>query len=380
MLTPLQEYVIKNGYAKIGEELGIKTYEHHSLPLVGFQYDQVASPKLHPVVRWSRGTVLEKQTYRLIAQPFVRFYDYGDNQQELKRFNWSDFLATTKHDGSLMIVYHYRDEWRLNTSGSFGLGPHSRGCDETWETLFWSVFEQNGGLKAKLDPGMTYIFELCSLKNTIVRLYPHPMVYLLSVFHGDYELPWCETCRLAKEASLETTTAHRLGSLNEVKDFLIGRAEVEATFEGLVLRDSANIRFKIKTRTYEALHHLKDDGGARAEEYLVQVALGYRGDLDHLGYRGDLDHLPKYAEKFRGIQTRLSGQYGALLGLWHKTKGIGDRKEFAMAVKDHKYSPLLFAMRKLPEAERTDRALARMWSEAADLVWKTWDSPQEEVR
>ena len=79
MLTALQEYVIANGYEKIGEELGISAYEHPTLPLVGFKYSQIDSPKTHPVVRASRGTVLEKGTWKLVAHPFTRFFNYGEN-------------------------------------------------------------------------------------------------------------------------------------------------------------------------------------------------------------------------------------------------------------------------------------------------------------
>jgi hypothetical protein len=50
------------------EELGIKFYEHPSLPLVGFKYHQIDSPKTNEIVRECRGIVLEKNTWNLVAK------------------------------------------------------------------------------------------------------------------------------------------------------------------------------------------------------------------------------------------------------------------------------------------------------------------------
>jgi hypothetical protein len=73
--TPLQAYlrsVTKEHNAGLALELlttkyGINVYKHPTLPLVGFKYNQIESPKYDPIVRWSRGTVLEYETWNIVA-------------------------------------------------------------------------------------------------------------------------------------------------------------------------------------------------------------------------------------------------------------------------------------------------------------------------
>src|SRR5581483_8555835 len=86
---------------------GINFYEHPTLPLIGFKYDQIDSPKTDPIVKEARGIVLGKCTWNVIAKPFNRFFNLGEDQENFKDFDWNDFTCYTKEDGSLMIVYFY---------------------------------------------------------------------------------------------------------------------------------------------------------------------------------------------------------------------------------------------------------------------------------
>lgn len=83
---------------------GIDATHSETDPLVILNYDQIESPKTHPVVRECRGLVLEKDTWNVVARAFTRFFNYGETDCQ---FDWSKFTATTKEDGSLLLLYRY---------------------------------------------------------------------------------------------------------------------------------------------------------------------------------------------------------------------------------------------------------------------------------
>lgn len=361
MLTPLQEYVSQKGYATIGEELGINAYEHPSLPLVGFKYSQIDSPKTNEVVRWSRGTVLEKGTWKLVAQPFKRFFNYGENTDEMKLFDWSDVSVTSKEDGSLMILYFYAGEWQLNTSGSFAFGQYDPYTAETWRDLFWKTFAASGGKKEELNANYTYILELCTIQNKVIRLYPQGRVYMLSTFDGPIEQAWATTASEAARVGVPTAISYNFKSIEQVEDFLMEQEKKDPTFEGVVIRDKNNVRFKVKSKTYLSLHHLHDNGNVARTDRLVQLALSNEGDEL-------LVYLPELKDKFNEIKVILKQEFADLQVVWEANRNISEQKAFAMKVKDHKFSALLFAMKKKPEEMRTEHEFRKLWNDACDLI------------
>lgn len=63
---------------KLNEELAIRVATHEWLPLVILNYDQLDSPKTHPIVRECRGLVLEMETWKVVARAFERFFNLGE--------------------------------------------------------------------------------------------------------------------------------------------------------------------------------------------------------------------------------------------------------------------------------------------------------------
>ncbi len=364
-MTPLQEYVSKNGIAGIKDALGISVFEHPTVPLVGFQYSQVDSPKTDPVVRWSRGTVLEKDTWKLIAQPMVRFFNYGENQADAKAFDWSSFIATEKADGSLCIVYFYANEWRINTSGSFGLCRYSINSDELWVELFWKTFAACGGIKENLDPEKTYIFEICTPVNKVIKMHQEPKLFFLTNFKGEVEASWEETLACSKAIGIQNVPVFGpFKNLDEIKAEIAEQAKKDPAFEGFVVRDKNNVRFKIKSYSYLALHHLHENGEFKNSR-LIELALANEGDEVLL-------YLPQLEDKYKEIKTRLDAAFVELIDLWEKNKDIQDQKTFALSIKDCKFKGLLFSLRKLPKEAQTKAALKASWYEASGLIVKNW--------
>lgn len=320
--------------ADLANTLMLNVYEHPDLPLIGFKYNQLDSPKTHPIVREARGLVLEKDSWNVVAKAFNRFFNVGEFAEEYQTFNWSSYHATSKEDGSLILLYHYAGEWRINTSGSFGLGQPSH-CPFSWTELFWKVAEARGLKEEALQKGNTYVMELCTPYNKVVCKYNNAQLFLLSVFQGELEFSESEVDSWAKQINVARPRRWSLSSHSQARDLILEMNSGETILEGLVLRDSNNLRYKWKTDRYTALHHLHDNGNLISPSRLVAIAQA--GESSEV-----LAYFPEITSALREVNEVLDSTYQNLETLWQSAKDSPTRKDFALKVKDHPLCPLLF--------------------------------------
>jgi len=353
---------------------GIKVKRHPDLPLYQFSYSQIDSPKFKAIVRECRGLVLEDGSWNLVAKPFERFYNFGEYREDCNKFNWDDYDAFTKEDGSLCILYFYDGEWHVNTRGSFGLGQIHPGTDKTWRDAFWWASKLTPvDLKGFEDH--TFLFELCTPYNKVVRRYDKPCVFLLGAFFGPDEV----TPDNLKVIGLPTPIpdTHHFYSRHDLEQYLLRQEENDPTYEGLVLRDARGVRLKFKTKTYTSMHHLKDNGNILRAKRLVPLVLS--GEAEELAL-----YLPEVESALYDCQATIRRVTSEVVELWEKAKDAETQKDFALMVKDHELSGLLFEMRKLyPEdGEYRIRKLIREGSDRmvkSVFKDKTWDFDIEEV-
>lgn len=359
-MLEVQKYLAGKSLADLSRELGISVYRHPTLPLVGLKYSSIDSPKVHPVVRECRGIVLdESDGFALAAKGFSRFFNAGEVAEEFREFNWSNFSCTEKVDGSLILLFFYQGGWRVNTSGSFGL-REVYGSGKTWEGLFWEVAAlEAGGLRA----GLTYVFELCTPYNKVVRRYERPTVFLLSVFDGLREFS-------PRDADIEAATigsprpeTYDFESREEIAAFLLEKEGSDMTFEGVVVRDDKDLRFKVKTKTYCALHHLKDNGNIFNPKRLVPLVLA--GEVDEV-----VAYLPEVREAAEGVKKTLEEHWDGLLTAWRRYAKIGGQKDFAMSVRGEPFYDILFDMRKRYGDGQTVELLREVWRSDPDRISK----------
>lgn len=366
-MTPLQQELGKysdpeQALSELTAEFGIIVNKHPTLPLCNFKYNQIESPKYDPVVRYSRGTVLEYGTWNLVASTMKRFYNYGESPLEAEVFNWGSFQATAKEDGSLIILYYYDNEWHVNTSGSFGFGEiNDSGI--TWKNLFWDVFHSQNMKVDGLNPQITYIFELCSRYNKVVRDYAIPKLYLITTFVGVVE---CGPLDFGKAINATHVDYYDFSSYEELKTFLDHKQMVEPTFEGFVAKDNNGIRFKIKSETYVNLHHMHDNGNIYSLKRLVPIVL--KAEQDEV-----VTVFPELKDKFESIKVQLDGIYTNLRNLWMLTKDIESQKDFAIAISNHPMKGILFKVRKVYGKSQTETHLHNEWSDSAELILKYYE-------
>jgi hypothetical protein len=323
-------------------DYGIRVYEHPDLPLVGFKYSQIDSPKTHPIVRECRGLVLEQGSWNLVAKPFTRFFNIGEHLEEYEKFDWSDFSAYDKEDGSLTILYFYNGEWHVNTSGSFGLSKMSSTIDFTWRDLFWrgAPFTSQDLNRHDLQD-VTLVCELCSPYNKIVRYYGKPTVYLLSAFNPktgrEYECSQVD--EMARLLGVRRPERRYFKNRLEVRDFIQERSTEDPTWEGFVLKDQNGLRFKWKSVPYLTRHRIKDNGNVLHPKNLIPIVLANEQEEFKLT-------MPETSTALDRTKEILDKALTSMVEVWEAHKHEEYQKNFANRVKSHPLASIMFKVRK----------------------------------
>lgn len=342
-------------FDELTNQFGIKVNHHPEDERVILNYCQIESAhhKTHPVVRECRGLVLSSKDYSLIARAFPRFFNLGEVEVD---FDWSNYVCQEKVDGSLILLYFWNGEWHINTRNSFGSANVGQ-SEFTWRDLvsyglpfFW---------KNKLNKKFTYVFELCSPYNQVVKRHNETHVKLLSIFQGAMELDVDEIKYWSDNLLLESIDHYEVeGKAIEV---VLEKLEAEdPTNEGIVLRDKNNNRIKVKTESYLRLHRVFSNGNLESVKNLVPVILN--NEIDEL-----LVYWPFLQEKVDAIRSKLDEYRESLDNYWFVHGDEDNRKKFALAVKEHPFSSLLF------KAKDTGVHPVKLFNDSQELIIKVLD-------
>lgn len=268
-----------------------------------------------------------------------------------------------KIDGSLIELFCYDGNWHINTRGSFGDGELNF-SGKTWGEWVWSLLVRE--VVEQLDPSWTYVFEFVSPYNKVVKHYPVPQLYLLSVVRNTdgVELSSVEADRIASDLGVSRPKTYALGSPDDILDFLRENGRNDPTFEGFVAVDRDNRRVKMKSESYVHLHHLFDNGNVFNPRRLVPLILN--GETDEI-----VAYLPELKPHIEKIAEQLDRELAALTETWVANWQIADQKEFALAVKDKPFSGLLFQIRKQHGANQNVTHIKQAWRTAEGQILKT---------
>ena len=368
-MLEVQKFLRQQSLDALSEQLGIKVNQHDTLPLVILNYDQIESPKTHPIVRECRGLVLHTDSLEVVARSFRRFFNWGEVAEEMEHFNFSDFTVQSKEDGSLALLYHFGGEWRMNTRGSFAQ-DNIQFQNFTWVDGVCQALDVKSlqELEPVLNSQFTYVCEFVSPWNKIVRKYDKPAMYLLAMFDRDgTELSHAQCDGFAHAAGMLRPTLYEFKSIEEIQDFLHRQAEQDPTFEGVVMCDDQRRRWKIKSSTYLGLHKLKGEGDNmyNPKHLLPFVLAGEEAEL--------LTYFPEVRGRFFEVKAMVTEAYGKVLEAWLDHSDEPDRKSFALAVGKRPFSGLLFSMRdKQEKGEKVSGTMVRkLWRESSDAIVKT---------
>jgi hypothetical protein len=146
--------------------------------------------------------------------------------------------------------------------------------------------------------------------------------------------------------------------------FLQAQETADPTFEGVVVRDQHNHRWKIKSRSYLCYKGVLDDHVETERPRLFLPFILQGGDSEFLAY------FPQVAGAYNACKARVEEAYHRLRELWEQTRDIAGQKEFAQAVqKKSPFAGLLFALRKrLPPGQQSEKDLRQLWHTAEPQI------------
>ena len=334
------------------EEFGIKYRIYPEDRMVLLDYDQIESPKSHPIVVECRSLILNYPDFsKVVSRKFDRFFNYGECPEYYADFDFENAVVYEKADGSLIGVYFNFEtgRWEISTRGmAKAEGPHLfyptfRDCVlDTFgfrdEEHFQSVFDDVGNYY------YTYVFECIGPKNKCVRRYDTPEMVCLGVIDNITG----KTVR-NKENELEHLMAGNFGlnvrlpvvyDSTDVDSIVKMVSEFKNLDEGVVVFDpSSNKRIKIKSATYVAAHKLRGNDPVPTTKNLLTVL--FEGEVDEL-----LAYFPEFKEYVEPLQVKIAEALAEMMEVWHNVSGIENQKDFALAIKDCKLKNVLFDARK----------------------------------
>jgi T4 RnlA family RNA ligase len=299
---------------------------HPTLPLAIFNYSRTCQyDRLWDDVTLNcRGLILDTEG-NVIAKPFPKFFNYEEHTADEIPNEYFDVYE--KMDGSLGICFHYNDEWHMATRGSFTSEQAVKG-KEMLDKL---------NTRFGLIPGYTYLFEIIYPENRIV------------VDYGGAEklvVLGCYNNETGIEGSIDEMVNEGFEVVTKYNTFGEGfdelKREISNSKEGYVIRFKSGMRMKIKGDEYVRLHRILTNFSTTDIWELMRTNGNMNEFLDRVP--DEFDNwvrmiMMELEAGFENIKFRSSIDFE-----YYKGESNGDKKEFALAIKDNEYRSILFSM------------------------------------
>ncbi len=336
----VQQYLADKSLDDLAMEFGIKVNTYADR--VVLNYSMIESPRFHPVCDECRSLILSLGDLGILSRSFDRFYNYGESVEH-KGVDFNNLVAMDKEDGSLMNAYHDGERWNVASRKlAFAEGNTDSG------TVFRELFRQALGCDvqeafAKLPREQTYIFELCSRQNRVVKRYDAPQAFFLAARdkhtgkYVDFEMIAEFSRVIAKQgASLFLPKTYRFSTLKEILEAMKGLDPLD---EGYVCVDEkTGLRLKIKNPSYLAIYHLRENGNISPKRIANLVFMN-----DHEEYLTYFEEDRKYFQPYIHAYQRLVDN---IQKNYARFQDLENQKEFALAVKDLAVKDILFQLRR----------------------------------
>ncbi|PDZ94920.1 hypothetical protein CON36_31245 [Bacillus cereus] len=268
-----------------------------------------------------RGLIINEKTGEIIARPFPKFFNYGENCGLELRIPSSEPTIAIKMDGSLGISYFLNGRLRWSTRGSF-VSDQSVIAQKIWEEKYSHVDE------AKIN-GITLLTEIIDKGTRVVVDYDgvSDLVLLGAIRIEDgYDYPPEELLNLANQIGMKVAENTGL----TLQEALGKKTQLSYNEEGYVLRwgDGLNaFRLKVKGEKYLEVHRMLYGLSLKKkvmswvtgslEELIFEVPEEFRAEIEE--FRNKLNDVESgmYSEIHEFVKTA-------------KEKGLESRKEFAL--------------------------------------------------
>ena len=322
MVTPLQNQLRRG----VNDDL---VYERQFGDLYIYVYTQTAVSKRiwNNTTRMARGLILDKDG-NVVARPFDKFFNLFERYEtEPGNLPKDKFHIEEKLDGSLGILFNYKDKWDISTKGSLQSDQAKFAREELLKLYDFR----------DLDPNWTVLTEIIYPDNRIVVDYKDYVgLRLLAIRnrHTGEEVPAGRIPIIADKMGMDCRETYEcsnlLESLLSIKSSnCIEEFPFEHNSEGFILKWDSGFRVKIKNPWYLQIHKALDKCNLR---HILDM-------LEGREYRSVFLSLPKELQaQFDDIysqlrtmlwrvETEMKSAFDSL-----DNKKNPNRKEFALEV------------------------------------------------
>lgn len=306
--------------------------------LLVLNYNQIESPKTDPIVIECRSLILDNKL-NIVSRGFDRFFNHGEALNVTPEIDWTKAQAYEKVDGSLIKIYNYEGNWYISTRGTAYGESDCMGHGITFHELVLKALdccesEFQSRCNEHLWDGFTYIYELTSFENRVVRRYDGYKLHLLAVrsnltgkYVTDSERPYALAIGAVQPKAV---------MFNSTDECLEAARNLKNLDEGFVVYQDGIPISKIKSPAYVAVHHIRGEG--LSPKRIMQLVLSGEED-EYLQYFPEDDiHFEKYIEAYCLLMTDIILTY-------EYVSCIEDQKEFALSISRKPFKAALFQAR-----------------------------------
>jgi len=290
----------------------------------------------------ARALILNRHN-EIVSFSFPRFFNL--NEKNAANLDWETTVLETKFDGSLIVVYGYKDEIFIQTRRSATANGQLNNIEN--KTYYEAVMDvlkvknHNSPLAPFIENknyinNCTCVFEYVGPDNRLVTPYNKPDLVCLAVFRKDFAVEivskrvdyWCEKCGFLRPK--------RYGGFKGSEDAIdFVKLSSKPLDEGFVAVDYYNCRIKIKNPAFLSISRAINAGNLLLPKHFAKIVLN-----------GDTEETVSYFSEFANILLLMDGTLEEIIeeldNIWELNRNAKSLKEFAEVIKYHSLSHILF--------------------------------------
>lgn len=285
------------------------------------QYDRLWTPE----TMQCRGLILDRDG-AIAARPLPKFFNLQEYQGNLPA---EPFDVYEKLDGSLGILYWHQGQPHIASRGSFYSEQSIKG-----EAILQAKYAE---AIAKLNPSLTYLFEIIYPANRIVVDYGSlEALVLLAVLDTASGTEYA----IEEFADLGFPLAKKYDGLQDIA--AIAQLN-EQNQEGFVIRFASGLRLKFKFAEYVQLHRVLTQVTSRVIWEMLRDRTPFEDILERVPdefYNWVKETKADLIAQYTAIESQAKADFERIIAFVDR----GDRKEMAKHILTCKHHTILFSL------------------------------------
>lgn len=331
MIKDVREYLKANGLQSLQDEFHIKVTDYPDR--VVLNYDQIYSPKSHPICDSCRALILHKDPeWSVMACSFERFLNVGEDP------NTEDFpichcntRIEQKIDGSIISLYwdEYEERWQpASRSMAYAEGESALG--NTFGHIFWRAIQGSKiieWLNSNPDNrALTWVFELVSPETRVVTPFTEYKVFLTAARYNKMGQEFCGIAldHAAEEMGVARPEQFHFRTLDEAVEAANSLPSMQEGFVLVYEGQDFYWRIKCKNSKYLAIANMRANGVISAKRILTLIMAN-----DHHEY---LNYFPEDQKYFDFVEQIFKSAWEDLGLIWEAHKDKETQKDYALAI------------------------------------------------